>query len=278
MKIAASVLALAFTTMALFGTDIITPTIPIDAKALVDRARAYMRALKPEVDSGKLEFIGIMYRYEPMPDGYIEVQKDRSEEFVKVADFNESLGVTFKLLGSEIKTVENGRECTTWETLGVNFPDTHSPKPSVSPGKMTQYGKPPQVERPKIYDESADGSKQIDEAVSRAGKEGKYVLLQFGANWCDWCHKLHELFETDASIKRKLQAEYVVVLVDVNKGHNERVVARFGHPTRLGLPVMVVLDSQGNKITTQDTGQLEEAGKHDPGKVMAFLDAWAPKK
>src|SRR5215471_11479703 len=75
------------------------------------------------------------------------------------------------------------------------------------------------TDRPNIYDESLDGMKQIANAVTTAKKENKRVLLQFGANWCGWCHKLHNLFQTDPQIAATLKAAYVVVLIDVNKGH-----------------------------------------------------------
>src|SRR5881409_1431195 len=78
----------------------------------------------------------------------------------------------------------------------------------------------PKSARPNIYDESLDGSKQITDALATAKKENKRVLLQFGANWCGWCHRLHKLFETDTRIKDKLHADYVVALIDVNKSHN----------------------------------------------------------
>src|SRR5436190_14854192 len=74
-----------------------------------------------------------------------------------------------------------------------------------------------------IYDEKADAKKQIVEAVAIARKENKCVLLQFGANWCGWCHQLHRLFETDRKISEKLKSDYVVVLVDVNEGHNSAI-------------------------------------------------------
>ena len=54
--------------------------------------------------------------------------------------------------------------------------------------------------RPPIYDEKADGAKQIADALAVAKKENKRVLLQFGANWCGWCHKLHKLCQSDANI------------------------------------------------------------------------------
>jgi thiol:disulfide interchange protein len=132
--------------------------------------------------------------------------------------------------------------------------------------------------RPNLYDESADGSKQIADALVIAKREHKHVLLQFGANWCGWCHRLHKLFESDKGIAGKLKNDFVVVLVDVNKEHNKGVVTKYGQPTRFGLPVIVVLDADGKQLTTQDTAKLEEGDHHSPEKVMAFLMEWSPKK
>ena len=136
---------------------------------------------------------------------------------------------------------------------------------------------PANVSRPPIYDENADGGKQIVEALSVAKKENKRVLLQFGANWCSWCHKLHNLFKSDEAIAAKLKEAYVVVLVDVNKGHNDEINKRYGNPMRFGLPVLVILDADGSALTTQDTGKLEEGNHHNPKKVLAFLNQWARK-
>ena len=38
--------------------------------------------------------------------------------------------------------------------------------------------------KPAIYDESADGQKQLTQAIEQAKKDNKVILLQFGANWC----------------------------------------------------------------------------------------------
>jgi thiol:disulfide interchange protein len=134
---------------------------------------------------------------------------------------------------------------------------------------------PAKSARPPIYDENADGGKQIADALAVAKKENKHVLLQFGANWCSWCHKLHNLFETDPAIAQKLKQSYIVVLVDVNKGHNEETNKRYGNPTRFGLPAIVILDADGKALTAEDTGKLEAGDHHDPKKVLAFLNEWA---
>jgi thiol:disulfide interchange protein len=132
--------------------------------------------------------------------------------------------------------------------------------------------------RAAIYDESADGGKQVEEGLVRAKKDNKRVLLMFGANWCGWCHRLHKLFESDSQIAAKLKQDFVVVMIDVNKNHNADLNQRYGNPTRFGLPVLVVLDAEGKALTTQDTGKLEEGDHHDPAKVLAFLNPWTPSR
>ncbi len=138
-------------------------------------------------------------------------------------------------------------------------------------------GKP---KRPAIYDRNADGNKQIADALLIAKRDNKRPLLMFGANWCSWCYRLHELFKTDKEIARKLLYEYVWVLIDVDKingsTHNAEVDKRYGQPTKHGLPVLVVLDRDGKQVTTQETGALEIGDHHDPKKVLAFLEKWQP--
>jgi thioredoxin-related protein len=131
---------------------------------------------------------------------------------------------------------------------------------------------------PNIYDESADGSKQIADALATAKKDDKIVLVQFGANWCGWCHRLHKLFDTDPKIAEELKSHYVVVMVDVNNNHNKDVNAKYGNPIQHGLPVIVLLDANGKQLTTKDTGELEEGDHHDPQKVLTFLQTWSGKK
>ena len=131
--------------------------------------------------------------------------------------------------------------------------------------------------RTPIYDESADASQQISNALVLAKTENKRVLLQFGANWCVWCHVLHHLFDTNRAVRKRIQSNYIVVLVDVNIGHNESTVEKYGKPTQLGLPVIVILDSDGKQLVTQNVGEFGENAEYSPPKILAFLDKWALK-
>lgn len=136
---------------------------------------------------------------------------------------------------------------------------------------------------PDIYDRQAEGTGQIAAAVARAKAEHKRVLADLGTNWCIWCRRLKQTLENQAEVSAVMKAGYVLVLVDVNhrdgRRRNEAVNAGLGNPMALGFPVLVVLDSDGQQLTTQETGALEN-GKdgHDPAKIIAFLRRWAPAK
>jgi len=131
-----------------------------------------------------------------------------------------------------------------------------------------------------IFDVKADASAQIAAAVATASAERKRILLDFGANWCIWCHRLHATFENDPGVSRALEKGFIVVMVDVNTRRGEKrnaaVIERYGNPTAHGIPVLVVLDSDGKQLTTKDSGELEEGEGHSPSKILAFLADWAP--
>ncbi len=135
---------------------------------------------------------------------------------------------------------------------------------------------------PDIYNTAANAAPAIGEALKLAKQQHKHVLLDFGANWCIWCRRLHSLFTTDARIRSALQRDYITVMIDVNKrngtARNADVDTYYGKPTQHGLPVLVVLDASGRRLHTQETGALEEGSAHSPEKVLAFLEKWAPAR
>jgi hypothetical protein len=103
------------------------------------------------------------------------------------------------------------------------------------------------------------------------------VVEADAANWCGWCHKLHTLFETDKSISDVLKSDYVVVMIDVNKGHNGDLYKKYADGS-FGIPFLVILDADGKYLLTEHTAVLEEGDHHSPPNVIAFLKEWAPKR
>ena len=146
------------------------------------------------------------------------------------------------------------------------------------------------VEKPKpasIYDESADAKKVIADAVAHAKKENRRVLVQWGANWCHWCVKLHGLYKSDKAIAKEMLYEYDLVLVDIGeKGKNEQnhaLAAQYGADLGQGVPYLTVLDGDGKVLANQETGALEDpakvdsGGAHDATKVLGFLTQYQAK-
>lgn len=133
-------------------------------------------------------------------------------------------------------------------------------------------------EKPRIYDPKADAQQDIRNAVAKAGKEGKHVLLQIGGNWCVWCIRFHNLTHSDTTLSRLLNDNYEVLRVNYSpENKNEAALTQLGYPQRFGFPVFVVLDGKGNRLHTQNSAYLEEGKGHNPKLVAEFLQQWSPK-
>jgi len=126
-----------------------------------------------------------------------------------------------------------------------------------------------------VYDETADGAKQIADALAKAKFAHKRVLIQWGGNWCGWCIKLHELYRSDKDIAHELLYEYEPVYLDI--GHADKhldLVTKYGAEIQKhGVPYLTVLDEDGKVLVNQDSGELEvkDSDHHDPAKVLGFL-------
>ena len=131
-----------------------------------------------------------------------------------------------------------------------------------------------------VFDNTANGSTKVAAALVRAKAEGKHVLVTLGANWDPWSRRLHRTFLANPRINHQIAANYVLVLVDVNtrKGdkRNADLNEKYGNPIQHGLPSLVVLDADGHVLVTQETGNFEVNGQHDPERLCAFLTKWAP--
>lgn len=127
-----------------------------------------------------------------------------------------------------------------------------------------------------LYNHKLDASKQVEEAVMQAKEEGKHVLIQVGGNWCPWCIKLHHYIDTTPQLDSLVKANYVLIRVNYSKENkNMEMMEQLGFPQRFGFPVLVVLDENGNRIHTQNTGILEKDDFYSERKIADFLKAWS---
>jgi thioredoxin-related protein len=127
----------------------------------------------------------------------------------------------------------------------------------------------------KLYNPDADAKNDLAMAIRTAKEQNKHVLLQVGGNWCSWCIKLHGFFESEAKVDSILKADYVLLRINYSKENkNPEVLASLDYPQRFGFPVLLVLDQNGKRLHTQDTGLLELDKGYDPEKVSRFLLSW----
>lgn len=147
--------------------------------------------------------------------------------------------------------------------------------PADKPVRLTR--EPAQPEKPAIYDANADAKEQIAEAVAKAKKENRRVLIQWGGNWCGWCIQLHDHMRADKDLRRKLLYEYDLVHIDIGSfDKNIDLASSLGADIKAnGVPFLTILDADGKPIANQETGSLEAPDdpkvSHDSAKLMTFL-------
>ena len=129
----------------------------------------------------------------------------------------------------------------------------------------------------KLYSPSANAKVDIANALKKAESEGKHVLIQIGGNWCGWCILLDRKLNSNDTLKSALMNNFIVYHLNYSsENYNADILASLGFPQRFGFPVLVVLDSKGNRLHTQNTSYLEEGKGHHTKKVLAFLNNWSP--
>lgn len=134
----------------------------------------------------------------------------------------------------------------------------------------------PSALNPNLYPKGVNAREEIKDAVERAGREHKRVILVFGANWCYDCHVLDfALHKSDAS--PVAEKNFIVVHVDIGEGKlNSDLVSEYKIPLDKGVPALAILSSDGKLLYSQQNGEFEAARSMDPDDLIAFLNKWKP--
>lgn len=125
------------------------------------------------------------------------------------------------------------------------------------------------------YDASTDGAGDVKRALAAAAKDGKPVLVDFGADWCPDCVVLGKLAAKPSVAL--LLAKFHVVSVDVGQfDRNLDVLDKLTvHLQTSGIPALVVLDPTGKVRTVTNDGSFANARTMSAADVAAFLKKWA---
>ncbi len=105
--------------------------------------------------------------------------------------------------------------------------------------------------------------KGFDDALRKARRAGKPLIVDFWADWCSWCERLDETTYVDPWVVRRAQ-EFVAVKVDTEGSRRDLEVARRYQVS--SLPTIVFLSPDGRQLGRVD-------GYQGPGVFPRTLDA-----
>ncbi len=159
------------------------------------------------------------------------------------------------------------------------IPSTKAPEPTaIRAAASTESPAEAPVDLSAPYDENAVPQKDIVKELAKSEKDGKLVLLDFGANWCPDCLVLSTLFE-DPAVKPFLEENFHVVRIDIGYGDkNLDVAQQYGNPIANGIPAVVVLAPNGEMIATTKDGSLANARTATAQDILAYLQKWRAQK
>jgi uncharacterized protein len=80
-------------------------------------------------------------------------------------------------------------------------------------------------------------------AFEQAARDGRLVLLDVKAEWCDACRKMDEVGFRDPRVLDTIRRHYVPVRADIDR--EPEIMKRYG---AYGVPAVVILDGKGKEI------------------------------
>jgi len=84
-----------------------------------------------------------------------------------------------------------------------------------------------------------------DDAMARAKKENKAVVIDFYADWCVWCRRLDSTTYRDPKVVRYLTENTVPLKLNVEADPGRAMANRYRVD---GLPTIVILSAEGREL------------------------------
>ncbi len=126
---------------------------------------------------------------------------------------------------------------------------------------------------PLPFDDAADAHAQVAAAAERAKAGHKYVLLDFGANWCADCRVLSAVLALP-QVEPAIARTFEVVLIDVGRlRRNLDIAERYGAQVK-AVPTIVILDPDGLPVRMDNPAALSDAHVMEPQAIVDTVYGW----
>jgi thioredoxin-related protein len=127
------------------------------------------------------------------------------------------------------------------------------------------------------YDPARDPFADFIDATADAKAQNKLILLEFGGDWCVWCHRLDKFISKQNEISKGMAEVFIVVKVNVSEENgNESFLKQFSEIQ--GYPHFIIANSSGREIGAMNTSNLEMGKSYSVSKMQEFIETWKQKK
>ncbi len=121
------------------------------------------------------------------------------------------------------------------------------------------------------YDELADARADVAMARAAAVKAGKFLMVTFGANWCQDCRTLYVHLDSE-EVRDYTGDRFQFATVNVGKfNRNIDFAGELGVNLERGIPVAIFFDPQGEVIGVTNNAELEPARLYTSKQILKFV-------
>ncbi|MGE3332773.1 MAG: thioredoxin family protein [Rhodospirillaceae bacterium] len=123
------------------------------------------------------------------------------------------------------------------------------------------------------YNEQADAKAEVAAAIARAKASGKYVLLDFGGNWCPDCRVLGGVLELN-EVEGHVARTFEVAMIDVGRFNKNLDIAQTYGVKITAVPTVIILDPQGRFLNAGHPTALSNARAMKPQAIVDTIFGW----